>query len=803
MTRTLFIERLTTIPLLRLREGVLVLALAVGIGLLVALAGLRAPTVALPVDALSLDGPAITAGIYARETHPDGYVYRWTSGSAVVQLRGAFNAAPAYVASARLRPDHPTGAQPLTLALQGRDVATITPAADFRTYHVLVQPDPALDHELWLNLRTPSFVAAENPRPLGVILTDLQLRPLTAPDWAGAWFIGLGVLALWVGLRLVGVAPRDALVLALIAGLSLAAAAAIYRPTPQPYAALAAVALIGVWLAGWIAHHSAARYGLAALTILVAFAGVIWPSWLSDDALISYHYAQNLAAGYGLVYNVGERVEGYTNFLWTVLFAAIITLGGDPVAWSYILGAALAVAIVLLTYALGARLRTPAVGLLAALIVATSQSLLLYTSRGSGLETGLFTLLILAGVARYLTAAHRPWPLAGAGLLFALAALTRPEGALVFGLTGVHLAGVVFGPRFAAWIEERRTTNDERRTTIVFGLWSFVPGRQSPMRWFAGALVPLSAFAAAFLLIFLPYFLWRVSYYGDLLPNTFYAKTGGGLRQVVRGARYAGGFALTLGGPLLLLIGVPWWRNWRAALASWRGYLLPLTLAYTVYIIAVGGDHFRGERFFVPLLPWFAILLADGLELLLARGSARVRAVAPPSPLVVQEGKCNEGNVSGGTGFLRPVLTGLLITVFAGAALLRTAPIDITIRGLDESVWIWREIGWWVADNGPPDASIAAEGAGAPAYYSRRTTIDMLGLTNRHIARVSVPDMGAGVAGHEKRDPDYVLNTRQPTYIPQIWEAYFGGASVLNERYRQISVLTRSGRELQLWERRP
>lgn len=40
-----------------------------------------------------------------------------------------------------------------------------------------------------------------------------------------------------------------------------------------------------------------------------------------DDAFISCRYARNLAEGHGLVYNVGERVEGYTNFLWTVLVA--------------------------------------------------------------------------------------------------------------------------------------------------------------------------------------------------------------------------------------------------------------------------------------------------------------------------------------------------------------------------------------------------------------------------------------------------------------------------------------------------
>jgi hypothetical protein len=752
MTRTLPIERSSALPLLHMREGLLLLALAAGIGILVALAGLRAPAVTLPITALNLDSPAISAGIYAREEHPAGYLYRWTSGSAVVQLRGAFNAAPAYIATVRLRPDNPAGPQPLTFALQGRDVATATPDDAFRTYRLLVAPDPALDHELWLNLRTPSFVAAANPRPLGVILTDLSLRPLAAPNWAAAWFAGLGLAALWVGLRVAGLPLRETLALTLVAGLGLAAAAAIYRPTPQPYAALAALALGAIWIAAWLARTAAARLGLAALCVLTAFAGVLWPSWLSDDALISYHYAQNLAAGHGLVYNVGERVEGYTNFLWTVLFAGLIALGGDPVAWSYLLGAALALAIVLLTYALGARLATDAVGLLAALIVATSQSLLLYTARGSGLETGLFTLLILAGAARYLTAERRPLPLAGAGLLFALAALTRPEGVLVFGLTGLHLLA-------SLWLQ-----------------WSPPASRLLPPA--SRLLPPLTAFAAAFLLIFAPYFLWRVSYYGDLLPNTFYAKTGGGVRQVLRGAAYAGGFALTLGGPLLLAIGMPWWRDWRAALASWRGYLLPLALAYTAYIVAVGGDHFRGERFFVPLLPWFALLLADGFVAAYRRMPGRGAVV-------------------------RNVATGLLIAFFAVAALLRTAPLDITIRGLDESVWIWRDIGWWVADNGPPGASIAAEGAGAPAFYSRRTTIDMLGLTDRHIARVAVPDMGAGVAGHEKRDPDYVLFVRQPTYIPQIWEAYFGGPDVLNELYRPITVLTRSGRELLLWERRP
>ena len=60
----------------------------------------------------------------------------------------------------------------------------------------------------------------------------------------------------------------------------------------------------------------------------------IWSSWLSDDAFISWRYAQNLVAGNGLVYNPGERVEGYTNFLWTVLLALCQALGLDMEAAS-------------------------------------------------------------------------------------------------------------------------------------------------------------------------------------------------------------------------------------------------------------------------------------------------------------------------------------------------------------------------------------------------------------------------------------------------------------------------------------
>ena len=59
--------------------------------------------------------------------------------------------------------------------------------------------------------------------------------------------------------------------------------------------------------------------------------------WVCDDAFVSFRYAKNLVNGYGLVYNVGEYVEGYTNFLWTLLIAAGLKLNLEPILFSEVM----------------------------------------------------------------------------------------------------------------------------------------------------------------------------------------------------------------------------------------------------------------------------------------------------------------------------------------------------------------------------------------------------------------------------------------------------------------------------------
>ena len=73
--------------------------------------------------------------------------------------------------------------------------------------------------------------------------------------------------------------------------------------------------------------------------VVVALALSVGWAWcnrfIQDDAYISFIYARNWVEGHGLVFNPGEHVEGYTNFLWTVLMAIPIRIGLDPVIFGY------------------------------------------------------------------------------------------------------------------------------------------------------------------------------------------------------------------------------------------------------------------------------------------------------------------------------------------------------------------------------------------------------------------------------------------------------------------------------------
>lgn len=285
---------------------------------------------------------------------------------------------------------------------------------------------------------------------------------------------------------------------------------------------------------------------------------------MAEDAYISFRYARNLIEGHGLVFNPGERVEGYTNFLWTLLLAAGLKTGSSPHSLSVVLGLTFSGLSLLAMFFLQRQAFSDSIFPASLLALALNYSWASFSS--SGLETSLCAFLLTSSFA-ILWREERSWPIWG-GVLLALAVMTRPDAALAF---VVALATLVIRRR---------------------------PIRESLQ------------LGASFTAVYAPYFLWRAWYYADWLPNTFYAKSGG-LSYYKQGLAYTAEFLGRYNLWLLLLLPIIaflllWKRGSKAP--SFAAPSAAFVVLYSCYVIRIGGDFMEG-RFFIPVLPFLYLLL--------------------------------------------------------------------------------------------------------------------------------------------------------------------------------------------------
>ena len=480
-----------------------------------------------------------------------------------------------------------------------------------------------------------------------------------------------------------------------------------------------------------------------------------------DDAYISFRYAQNALRGNGLVFNPGERVEGFTNFMWTAMTIPLEGARVDVGRASMLIGALFGIAILWRVVRFVKSVGAPrGIGWLAALFLAVDGSFVLWSV--SGLETLLFAFLVFAGAVLYVqeqngerreargekVPAPRPTPHAPfpySGIFFALAAMTRPEGLFVFAITVAHQA---------AWriLAERR----------LF-IWRDL------------------ARVFAFSMIFAPYWLGRWWYYKSFLPNSFHAKVAasGPAAQIERGWAHLAQF---VGVHLSWLIALPpvvavlvslrgvllsKRRESRDATkqspnrgpeiasqktlamtqAFWTTYSAAIIIPYAAYIVYVGGDWSVG-RFFVPLLPFFYLLLSTGLVDLWK--------------MLVETRLADWGKAGQSAGAVVSILLASLLFVASSW----NGEYGIYIRSFDAGRATQARVtmGRWLKANAPRSTLIAVDAAGQVPYFSKLPAIDMFGINDLHIGRLQVATLGQGTPGHEKFDLVYVI-TRQPEYI--------------------------------------
>ncbi|HEY8173964.1 MAG TPA: hypothetical protein VIH21_12830 [Dehalococcoidia bacterium] len=456
--------------------------------------------------------------------------------------------------------------------------------------------------------------------------------------------------------------------------------------------------------------------GLAGGGAILVLHGGVYLNYTSDDAYISYRYAFHLADGAGLVWNNGEHVEGYSNFLWVMMLAAL-KFGGADLVWSgrvlgLISGAAAAGLTVVLTQQIGRRDElSKYAGVVAALALGTAGPFALWSY--AGLETPFFAMLVAAAAVLHIRERDNDDVLPVSGVVWALAAMTRPDAIALFGVSAFFKA-----------------------SDLIFALEGADAGvRQAKIQ---RAALWLVGFAA----IYVPYFAWRYATYGWLFPNSFYAKVGSGFDQYRRGLTYLLDFSKEYAAWLILL--APAALAVRGIRASAAMYLLALVAVWGLYVVYVGGDGLLRYRFFAEVLPLFYALVAASVASLLAL----VKVEDSRAPML----RAGAGCVIG---------AGLLAFTLQSTPNERRA---VVVPGERRAVEERAEAGRWLRHNVDPTTSIAIMAAGAIPYESRLTTIDILGINDEHIAHRPVP-LGEHPAGHEKFDSAYVIGRRPDAII--------------------------------------
>jgi arabinofuranosyltransferase len=274
-------------------------------------------------------------------------------------------------------------------------------------------------------------------------------------------------------------------------------------------------------------------------------------AWVCDDAYISFRTVDQILAGNGPVFNVGERVQVYTHPLWMLLHVPFQAVAGN-VYW-VTLGLCFACSIL----AFGILKRGLGMAWMALpLLLVASKCLVEYAS--SGLENPLNFLLMAVFMGMWARPGTHPARLHHLTLIGALIFLNRMDAVLF----------VAPALAWAFW---------QQRSWHAFG--QILRGLWPVFAWLAFSTI----------------------YYGFPFPNTAYAKLGTGIDgptllgmgwDYFKDSLHRDPISLPLIG-LGLLAGFWRGKNWPLAL----GLLL-----YLVYVMRIGGDFMSGRFFALPFL---------------------------------------------------------------------------------------------------------------------------------------------------------------------------------------------------------
>lgn len=460
----------------------------------------------------------------------------------------------------------------------------------------------------------------------------------------------------------------------------------------------------------WPALAAGAVYALHAL---------LFRGWIVDDAGISFTYARNLAEGFGLVSQPGrEPVEGYSNFLWVCILAlAHLAHLFHPIVTPKLISLAIVVATFVLLDRTIRRARPGAgwASLAALILLACNTPFVVWTC--SGMENALYALLLAALLAGTVAAnagtALSNRAACALGLAAAGAAMTRPEGVL-----------------FAA---------------APLCLWGFgwIIARKRPER---PAVRSAVTYASTFVAAYGGFILFRLLYFKELMPNTYYAKGGptagdlfgaltlqpymvGRLTFLMKGA--AGVLGGLLGISVVCMCGcLIAMRKFSRHHGAWVLFTGLGALSYLLMPPDWMGEH-RFATAFMTFL--YGLVMLMGLDVLdgWTHTGMRVRVAALLGTLAIQ------------------------FAIFAPRS--RAFAERPTYPFMEVGERFGKRFNRYSERLGIEDGSILLHDLGGTLYYSRLKVYDLSGLCDRTIARTFEPRLPEFY--------DYIFEEVRPTFI--------------------------------------
>jgi len=302
------------------------------------------------------------------------------------------------------------------------------------------------------------------------------------------------------------------------------------------------------------------------IVLILGYAVALYnTAWLDDDAHITFRVIDNFYSGFGLRWNIVERVQAYTHPLWLMVIAAVYSMTHEFFLTVIILSMVFSFCSVMIFIFLVSESINLAI--LGSAFLLFSKSFVEFST--SGLENPLSYILLALFVWRFKKKSQSGMDLLALSFIASLFILTRHDGILLIGPAAV-----------SSYI----TTRSFKRPLIVI----------------LGAS---------------PFILWEIFsliYYGFFLPNTAYAKLTTYIplnTLLVQGQHYFenqwhfDSLSLIV---IAIAICVPIFkRSWKFAALSCG------LLFYLSYLLIIGGDFMLGRFFAVPL--FMAVLIIGGI----------------------------------------------------------------------------------------------------------------------------------------------------------------------------------------------